>query len=104
MKKPPEGGLVMIGKADYALVRLRVTAWYIHLPYTYPQPCERINDEVNLETSIHHFATKANPSVNVQPIWDIASPTFKTLNTAYFSAMFSGKSSYEAYFCTLSVA
>jgi hypothetical protein len=68
MKKPPEGGLVMIGKADYALIRLWVTAWYIHLLYTYPLPCERINYEVNLEISIHHFATKENPSENIQPM------------------------------------
>ena len=104
MKKPPEGGLVMLGKADYVLVRLWVNTWYAHLLYTYPQPCERINYEVNLETSIHHFDTKANPSVNIQPIWDIGSLTFKTLNTAYFSLMFSGKSSNEAYLCTVSVA
>ena len=104
MKKPPEGGLVMIGKADYALIRLWVTAWYIHLLYTYPLPCERINYEVNLEISIHHFATKANPSGSIQPIWDIGSPAFRTLNTAYFSAILSGKSSYEAYLCTVSVA
>jgi hypothetical protein len=96
--------LEMSGKADYALVRLWVTAWYIHLPYTYSLPCERINNEVNLETSIPHFETKANPSVNIQPIWDIASPCFRTLNTAYFSAMLSGKSSYEAYLCKVSVA
>ena len=104
MKKPPEGGLVMLGKADYVLVRLWVTAWYIHLPYTYPLPCERINYEVNLETSIPHFDTKANPSWSIQPMCDIGSPCFRTLNTAYFSLTFSGKSSNEAYFFTVSVA